>query len=445
MKETKFYDSAVDKFKHRDFNSALQLFLRSIEEDPENFKAYNYAGIIFGMADSTERASKYFDKAIELKPEFSDAYSNKGIVLSGQGRYEEALSFFQKAKSIAPANEMNYYNHAVALQEIGKIHEAICEFRKTIMINKNNAQAHFHLALLLLMTGDFKEGWAEYEWGYKSGDILDRKIYKPRWDGSNFAGKKLYIYSDQGFGDTFQFIRFLPEVKKRGGEIILEVEPQVKEIAERFGYFDKLVVGNKERRPAADFDIYIPLLSIPGTVGTNISGDPYLSASPEKIEEWKEIINSSGKLKAGFVWTGNIYPPRNKKRHMNLTDFASLFDIKGVEWYSLQKDAGTDFSGYPVTDMGLKLNDFNDTAAAVSNLDLVISIDTSVAHIAGAMGKKCWLLLANVPDWRWGISGENSAWYNSVKCFRQTERGNWKDMIKNVKSELLKLAEDFNE
>ena len=146
MEKTERIDTAIEKFNKRDFESALQLFLKSIEENPEDFRAYNYAGIIFGMANLTDNAEKYFDKAIELKPEFSDAYSNKGIVLSGKGRHEEALNFFKKAKSISPGNQSNYYNHAVALQECGRIDESLIEFEKTIMINPENAAAHFHLS-----------------------------------------------------------------------------------------------------------------------------------------------------------------------------------------------------------------------------------------------------------------------------------------------------------
>lgn len=448
LENSRLYESAIDKFNEGDYNSALNVFLKLAEEGENDFRVFNYLGVIYSYAGSYENAVKYFRETVKSNPEYANAYSNLGIIHSNLGDFSKAAEYFEKAVEKENNNYLTFYNYGIALKESGKIKEAFEAMKKSVFLNNSFAAAHFHLSLLFLFNEDYINGWGEYEWGYKSGDLRERKTEKPRWRGENPDGKTLYIYSDQGFGDMFQFLRYLPEIKKSGGKIVLEVEKQTSGIAKRFGYFNMLTDGTPDRSFKTDFDYHIPLLSIPGVFGKDFrvinEPVPYLFADQEKIEMWKKIITNNGKLNAGFVWTGNPHPPENRKRHMTLSDFAPLFECENVNWYSLQKGelykTETAGNSEKFIDLADKINDFDDTAAAIENLDLVITIDTSVAHLAGAMGKNCWVMLANVPDWRWGLTGELCKWYPSLRLFRQPERGDWNSVIYRIKNELKGLS-----
>lgn len=448
MEDSVLYKLAVDKFNSGNYNSALGDFLKLADEGRNDFRVYNYLGVLYSYAQSYENAIKYFRETIDCNPEYANAYANLGIIYNNTTEFDKAGEYFEKSLQTDKSNYLTYYNYGIALKESGKIEDASEAMKKCVSLNNSYAAAHFHLAILYLMKEDYQNGWKEYEWGYKSGDLHERTTDKPRWNGENFEGKSLYVYSDQGFGDTFQFLRYLPEVKKRGGKIILEVEPQITGLIKRFGNYDELIEGTQDRKFQTDFDLHIPLLSIPCALGNDFKviskPEPFFTVGGKKVRKWKEKIKNNGKINAGFVWTGNPHPPINRKRHMTLSDFSPLFKCANVNWYSLQKGEISqkeylkniaDFD-----DLGGSITDFEDTAAIIENLDLVVTIDTSVAHLAGSLDKKCWLMLANVPDWRWGMAGESCKWYPSIKLFRQKKRGDWVSVTNQIRYELSNLS-----
>jgi hypothetical protein len=320
-----------------------------------------------------------------------------------------------------------------------KLDEAEASFRRAIELRTDFADAHNDLAMCLLLRGDFSQGWQEYEWRWKLPEIrrIDPKIPGPAWDGSPLDGESIFLHAEQGFGDTIQFARYIPMVAQRGARVILACQPEVAPLIRQIEGIERIILPG-EPRPACD--THLPLLSLPRIFETRLdtipAKVPYIHADPERAEHWKSrLAEHAGSLKVGLCWSGRAMHSRDIFRSIPPEQLAPLASVEGVRFFSLQKGAAT-APPIPLIDPTPELHDFSDTAALINNLDLVITVDTAVAHVAGAMGKPVWLLLSFCPDWRWLLERPDSPWYPTARVFRQASAGDWRAVMLDVANAL---------
>jgi Tfp pilus assembly protein PilF len=428
---------------------AITALRQAVSIAPGEAEYHFNLGNAFSVGDRFGEAIGCYQTAIGISPGYIDAMINMGNALQGSRQFDEALAVFHQAIDCDPRSFIACNNLGKAYQDQGDYQKAKGFYLRAMEINPGYAEAHFNHAFVLLMMGDFAEGWKEYEWRFKRGaweKTYPHRLPGSRWDGSNFAGKRLLIHCEQGYGDLFQFVRYLSMVKNRGGTVILEVMRSAKGLLENHPAVDELVVFSTDRPPGIEYDLYIPLLSLPGLFGTDSksipAGVPYLHADPRKSTYWSKQLSGSH-FRVGIVWSGSATDPN---RSCALSCFSSLAEIEGIRLYGLQKGPAAlqaeQLSGdIQVANLENESGDFSDTAGAIENLDLVISIDTSVAHLAGAMGKPVWVLLPFACDWRWQPDGESSPWYPTMKLYRQARPGDWQSVCKRVAADLAaKLA-----
>ncbi len=307
-----------------------------------------------------------------------------------------------------------------------------------------------NLALLQMLMGKWDEGWREFEWRWKMPGFPEakRELSQPRWDGSDLAGKRILIHTEQGAGDAIQFVRYLPLVTARGGKVVLEVQPPLARLLEGQNSQGAMVITRTgfEVLPAAEFDVHLPLMSLPlvldklEPIGSpDIPKPPYLRAPASLKERWHGLVGEVSKLKIGLVWAGSTTHKNDRNRSMPLAKLAPLADER-VQFYSLQLGPPAKQTGLAMIDLTQHIADFADTAAFIDELDLVVSVDTSVPHLAGAMGKPVWVLLPFSPDFRWQLGIEKSAWYPTMRLFRQARPGDWDEPIGRAAAALKELA-----
>ena len=287
--------------------------------------------------------------------------------------------------------------------------------------------------------GRFEQGWAGYEWRWKCKEFGSLPPFQPPlWDGSFLDGRTILVHAEQGLGDTLQFIRYVPSLHQRGGRVILMCQPPLVRLLTRSPGIERLLAHGD---PVPEFDVHTPLLSLPRLLGTTLESVPadvpYLEAEPQLVEAWRHRLGSYPGFKVGIVWQGNPKFRLDRLRSIPLAQFAPLARVPGVHQFSLQKGPGAEqlaavTDRFPVTDLGRRLDDFMDTAAVLKNLDLVISVDTAIAHLAGALGIPVWVALPFAPDWRWLMGREDSPWYPTMRLFRQTRPGQWEDVFHHI-------------
>ncbi|HYV36862.1 MAG TPA: hypothetical protein VE988_14230, partial [Gemmataceae bacterium] len=322
---------------------------------------------------------------------------------------------------------------------------------EAVRLNPQFAEAYFNRATPRLLQGDFLGGWADYEWRWRRPAYPPPPFRQPLWDGSPLAGKTILLWAEQGLGDTFQFIRYAPLVKERGGNVIVACQAAVTRLLRSCAGIDRLIA--KENAAATDFDVYAPLMSLPAIFKTTLTtipaAVPYLAADAKLVEHWREQLGSCAGLKIGIAWQGNPEYGNDRQRSLPLTCFEPLSRLAGVQLISLQKGPGIeqlqDVKGrWPIVDFTAKLDEaagaFQDTAAIMSNLDLVISSDSAVAHLAGALGVPVWLALPWLPDFRWFVGRDDCPWYPTMRLFRQTQSGRWDDVFERIAQAVKPLA-----
>ncbi len=463
------------------FEQAIYYYNKSISKNPENINAYINLGKAYHVQGDIDRAIQTYEEAATLKPDTADLYFFMGNALLDQFRIDEAITCYKKAISLDPDHSETYINLGNGFHSQDNFDEAIACYKKAIKINPdfaeahNNlgkvfadrlsldkailhyqnalklksdyAEAHFNYSTALLLSEDLKQGFKEFEWRFKKSGrntIYPHELKNPRWDGSPFRGKRILVHSEQGLGDTIQFIRYLPLVKAKGGTVIFEVRESLYTLLEAFPGVDQIETFSFTKKCIVPHDFHIPLMSLPKLFGTTLktipAKNPYIHAAPCKTNKWKVRIGETG-YKVGIVWTGSPTFEASHLKACSLKHFARLAEIQEVQLLGLQKgDAATKYCRIPETaridNLGPELKDFSDTAAVIENLDLVISIDTSVAHLAGAMGKPVWTLLPFSPDWRWMLGRDDSPWYPSMRLFRQPEPGDWDSVFLQVETEL---------
>lgn len=430
-------------------DDALADFREALRVNPGFADAHNNLGLILHDKDLLAEAAEAFESALAARPDFAEAWCNLGKVLHARGRHEEAIEQYRQAIRLTSDSPRTLYNWACALDALRRYPEAIDKHVEALRLDPQYVEAHVNRALLLLLSGRYTEAWPEYEWRLSRPDWrATNSVYPetPRWDGSNLLGKTILLQAEQGFGDIIQFVRYLPLVKARCARVILEAPAVLHPLLAGVQGIDELVVPQPDNGKKADFAIH--LLSLPGifkTTPTSIpSCTPYLFAPEERLLKWRAAI-PTGSFNVGFVWSGNPIHPENRERACGIEYFFQLAAVPGVRLFSLQKgEKAKEIQSAPpdlgVVDLAPELNDFADTAAVIMHLDLVISVDTAVVHLAGALGCPIWTLRYHHPYWVWGIDGPATPWYPTMRIFRHKSPGDWQGLFSEVQGALTKVV-----
>ncbi len=427
-------------YAQRRIEDAQGAYMRALElnpDDPHCLANLVSCDIDLGNPESAERLAR---RMVEVHPDNFVAWSNLGVSLDRQLRYDEAIAAFGKAAEIAAARgeawDNDFLNHSICLLRAARVQDAI-ELLESHLPRNPNVQAHCHYSLALLLSGRMKEGWDQFEFRWLDGPLKAARpnFVKPAWTGQALEGKTILIRSEQGYGDFFQFIRYAPLVKAQGAQVLLTVPELARGIADGADGIDEVL---KPNRPYPHFDFYVDLLSLPRIFGTDLHNVPckvpYLQVDAAKRAAWEARIGGRGRFNVGLAWAGSPTHLRDKNRSISLEVLEPLAALENVTFYSLQKgpaasEARSDRSKMPVVDLEDELRDFVDTAALIDVLDLVICVDTSVAHLAGALGKPVWVMLPKFGDWRWLEGRDDSIWYPSMRLFRQEGHGDWSTVV----------------
>ncbi len=390
-----------------------------------NAEAYQVLGHAHTDALQPGEALRAYREAARLKPDLPDLFNNLGTALRNIGALEEAEQQLREAVRRAPADVGAQLNLSSVLKELGKTQDAEALLRDALRRQPGDPVLLYNLSLLLLLTGRDDEAWPGWEQRFAARAIPNRGLPQPQWNGEPLNGRTLLVYAEQGLGDTIQFCRYLPGV---AGTVLFEAPPRLRRLLSTLPGVPRMVLPGD---PLPHVDFVCPLMSLPALTGAAIPlAIPYLSAEPDRVVRWRQRIGADG-IKIGIAWQGNPGRTEDRGRSMKLHAFAPLAAVPGVRLISLQKNDGTDQleDGPPVESLGPDFDagsdGFLDTAAAMMSLDLIVTSDTSIAHLAGALGRPVWVALRTVPDWRWQLGREDSPWYPTMRLFRQTERDEW--------------------
>jgi Flp pilus assembly protein TadD len=486
-----FYMLAVIKGRQDDYPAAQALFEEAVQHLPERPDIlYNY-GVICQAGGDLERAVTLWQRATVLDPDLKDAHYNLGKALCELKRLDQAETAYRHALSIFPDDAQTLYNLGnlkfqrdefkaaenllrlatqaapswsdpwvnlgMSLSRQGRHADAERCYGEALQRNPENAEAHWNRALTLVLNGNYQQGWQEYEWRFKRDKWRSFYPYRhtvPRWDGRPFPVQRLLVHDEQGLGDTLQFMRYLPMVKALGGTVIFETKDKLLALLKNTAGADAVVSRSPDGNLDLDYDLYVPLLSLPAIFGTTWQTVPdrvpYLLADKALVRTWAPRLRPISGLKVGICWQGNPAYGADRQRSVPLKFFAPLARMKNVQLISLQKIHGLDQlarmpSDTAIIDLGSELDEdtgvFMDTAAVMQNLDLIITSDTAIPHLAGALGVPVWLTLPHIPDWRWGLSGENYPWYPTMRVFRQSCPGDWEGLFRKVSDALKHLIQ----
>lgn len=427
-------------------DEAINCFRQSLSVGPALYETWNNMGNALGSLGRLDEAIDAYRNAIALRPNLPEAHSNLGDALRRVGKFLEAKATLERALAIAPNLVPALNNLGTCLRSLGRYDEAIAAYRHALTAAPEFATLHYNLGVTLLLKGDFAEGFAHYEqrWAVPELRLAYHRLIEPVWGGEPLADRTLLLHAEQGLGDTIQMVRYIPLLADRGGRIVLQVPVELHRLLKDLRGVDRII--GMDDRPS-DVDVHCPLMSIPlltkTTLATLPHEFPYLQADSEQTNRWRDKIGADVKqLKVGLVWAGRHEHPHDRERSISLGALAPLMNVANVRFISLQTgEAATVVSAFPSIDDGsIDLKDFSDTAGLIQNLDLLISVDTAAAHLAGAMNKPAWVLIPFSPDWRWMIDRTDSPWYPSLKLFRQSSPGDWNSPIARMTQTLQELA-----
>ncbi|QQO35858.1 tetratricopeptide repeat protein [Bradyrhizobium diazoefficiens] len=417
--------------------------------DPNSAALYQMRGACLQEANRFEEAEADYEKSIALDSSQAETHNNFGLLHSRLGRFEQAVVRFDRALELRPDFSAVLNNKALALLNLQLLDEALVTFHRSLAVEPGNAPAIFNLATLQLLTGDFEQGWPgrEARWKLPVG-LPDRGFSQPLWLGDQpIEGKTLLLHSEEGMGDAIQFARYVPMAAALGARVILEVQPPIQQLLG--GITGVAACIGRSSSTSLAFDLHCPLGTLPLVFGTRLDtilfAEGYLPAPPAaRVKAWEDRLGPRNRFRVGLVWSGNPDHKNDHNRSMALRTLSSLLDCD-VQFVSLQKgvrDQDRAFLGErpDIVDLTEQLTDFSETAAMISCLDLVISVDTSVVHLAGALGAPVWTMLPFNPDWRWLLNRNDSPWYRSMRLFRQPKRGNWASVVDDVRGELEALV-----
>ncbi len=443
---------------------ALSIFIPLLCVDPQSDADKILIDTYIQMAHTLREQGKsnesimYLEMASKARPNDDNIRFDLANAYNIANRNEESLLIYYDLLKRHPNQKVILYNTAYTLKKLGNIESALLFYDASILQDPEYAEAHFSRSLAWLSNGDFERGWPEYEWRWKRPEYPDARIFpQPLWDGSELNGKRIYLHGEQGLGDTFQFIRYARIAKERGGYVIVGVQRPLLTLMQTLPYVDEVVPLFEH---PTDFDIHAPLMSLPYILKTNIDTVPdeipYIWANEQLIAQWAEKLSSDKNIKVGICWNGNSNYRTAALRavvaakSIPLKKFARLGQVEGVSIYSLQKETGmTQLNELPEGfDLKTFGNDwdtdhgrFMDTVAIMKNLDLMITVDTSIAHLSAALGVPTWVFIPNPPDWRWMVNRDDSPWYPyNMRLFRQDEMDNWDPVMERVAQELEKFV-----
>jgi tetratricopeptide (TPR) repeat protein len=435
--------------KQGNLQEAATCLQQAVALVPHNAEFHHDLGNVFLEQEQWEAAVNCYRQAIALRPS-DTAYTNLGNALSKLGQFETALQNLQAALSLNPHNPVTHDVLGVMRMEQGDLEQALMHLRQAVFLAPNSADTHYNLALALLAQGDLRAGFAEHEWRWHTKKWVPALFPQPLWDGSPLAGKTIMLHAEQGFGDTIQFIRYLPLVKARGGRIVAACQPPLKPLLALLPDVEHLIIPGDD---LPEFDVQAPLLSLPYLLGTTLetipAQIPYLPV-PTCACQSLELLPDT-RMKVGVVWaSGRRGGDRASLRFYEqkscpILSYARLFAVAEISFYSLQvgenaADLAQLEGEYPLQDLSPQIQDFADTTALIVQMDLVISVDTAVAHLAGALGKPVWLLLPLGADWRWMRKRQDSPWYPTMRLFRQAQLGDWEGVIDRVTAALKRVV-----
>jgi tetratricopeptide (TPR) repeat protein len=424
---------------------ALASFDKALAIKPEYADAsYNRGNALQALKRYGEALASY-DKALTIRPDDAQAWCNRGNALRELGRYDEALASCDKALTIRPDYAEALCNRGNALQELKRHDEALASYRQALTLDPANALAHWNESLCRLVKGEFERGWQKYEWRWKCEYFLPalRDFSQPLWLGKeDIAGKAILLHAEQGLGDTLLFARYTQLVARKGARVILEVQAPLKPLLAAISGAQQ-VLSRGEPLPA--FDLHCPLMSLPLAFNTSLqtipATVPYLPVEKDAVSAWRGKLAAGNKRLVGLCWKGDQRYMKDRDRSMRLAQLRPLLACPGVQFVSLQKELNEEELAL-TAEMENFIHpgaNFNDTAQMIGALDLVISVDTSWAHWAGAIGKPFWLLLPFVPYWIWLLERDDSPWYPTARLFRQTRAGDWQEVVQDVKREILRV------
>jgi tetratricopeptide (TPR) repeat protein len=427
---------------------ALASFERLLALSPRHVEAQvNRANALLELGRVDEAIAGY-DAVLAAQPRHAGAQFNRGNALARRDRFEEAVAAYDRSIAIAPGYVKAHNNRGVALRALNRHREALASYGKALALDKDFADAHLNEAHALLTLGDFARGFAANEWRWKVATIAPhrRMFRQPLWLGTSAIGRRtILLHAEQGYGDTIHFVRYVKPLTRAGANVVIEVAPALKALMA--GLEGVRVLAHGEALPP--FDLHCPLASLPLAMKTELAGIPadvpYLAAPAERLAKWRARMDALDRPRIALAWSGNAAHGNDRNRSIALSRLQPLWSIDGASFVGVQRDlraadAGV-LAGAPrLVHVGDELSDFADTAAVLALADLVVSVDSAVAHLAGAMGRPLWILLPFSPDWRWMLDREDSPWYPTARLFRQPSIGDWASVIARVRAELSRVA-----
>lgn len=478
-----WHEMGMLQFQAGRLEAAVECMQKAIALAPDSAAYHSNLGAVQLKLKRPAEALACFQRAVELSEPTPLLYNNLGLALKDAGREEEALAAYDEALKLREDYANGHFNRANLLLTIGRIAEAIADYRRAIELQPNDAEAHYRLgiayydepqldaaltcweralklrphypearrnrALVWLRRGDYARGWAEWEFRLECEGFVTRACAQPRWDGAPVPRRTLLVHTEQGLGDTLHCIRYVELLRPLAGALKVEVQAPLLPLLASSGFGNWLV----RQGDPVECDVHCPLLSLPFTLsdrgGVPYWNGPYLAPDPQLVAAWESRLRAAGGFKVGIVWAGNPEHPHDRFRSVRLAAFAPLAEIPGVRLISLQKSPGREqLAKTPpdmrVIDFGDELDEssgpFMDTAAVIRHLDLIITVDTAIAHLAGGMGAPVWLLLQCSPDWRWMLDGHQTPWYPTMRLFRQRQLHDWDGVFAEVAESLRRLA-----
>ena len=417
---------------------------RALSLRPDFEEALNNLGLLLVAQDQPERAITHYEHALRLRPGYAEAQQNLGVALAAHGnalfsagRPDEAEAAYRRAIELRPGDAPLHSNLGTLLHDRGAFDESLRCYEQAIRLAPELAEAHVHRAYNRLLHGDFADGWSEYEWRRKAthGVAKTREVKLPRWDGQPLDGRAILLHAEQGFGDTLQFVRYAAEVKQLGGRITVGCPAELVSLVRSMPDVERVV---SELDDLSGLDVEAPLPSLPAIFGTTLESIPcdvpYLHVADEPREAWRQRLSEASGLRIGVAWQGRPTNLRDRLRSFPLAALEPLALLPGVRLFSVQKGAGREqlaavAGRWPIVDLDGELHEFADTAAALVNLDLVVTCDSAVAHLAGALGVPVHVALPIVPEWRWLLERTDSPWYPRMRLWRQSRAGDWSEVF----------------
>ncbi len=437
------YNLANTLREQKQFAEAEASYRDALRVRPGYVKAIINLANVLRDRERLDEAIAVLRTAVEQAPKYSTAHLNLGTALRDGGHFAEAVESLRAAVALDETSADAHNNLGTALQALAQFSEAGQCYDRALRLDPKLADAHFSRATFRVRQGDVEGGFAEYEWRWKCSNFSDRGFAQPRWDGSALDGRTILLYAEQGLGDTLHFVRFAKTARERGGRVIVECQPPLLKILALCPFIDELIALGS---PLPRFDVHAPLMSLPDIL--KLPQDqwwpgPYLAADPQRVEAWRSRLARYNGFRVGICWQGNPKYLFNAQRSFALSGFAPVAQISGVRLISLQKGATSDeiaAAGFDVIDLGEEFDEaagpFMDSAAVMKGLDLVITSDTAIAHLAGGLEVPVWLPISAHCDWRWFLDREDTPWYPSMRLFRQQELDRWDDVFNRIAAEV---------